>query len=71
MISRTRKRLLNAARAFAENGIVPPGVDDAEVFWKARAGSFYADANSNWLDAYQEQLKMAIRWPAPGQQAAE
>jgi phthalate 4,5-dioxygenase len=71
MISRTRRRLLNAARALAENGTVPPGVDDAEVFWKARAGSFYADAKIDWLDAYQEQLKAAIRWPAPGQQAAE
>jgi len=59
MISRTRRRLLNVARAFAENGTVPPGVDDTEVFWKARAGSFYADAKVDWLDAYQEQLKAA------------
>ena len=43
MIARTRRRLLTVARAFAENGTVPPGVDDAEVFWNARAGSFYAD----------------------------
>jgi hypothetical protein len=63
--------LLNAARAFSETGTMPPGVDDPGVFWKARAGSFYADANVDWLDAYQEQLKAAIRWPAPGQQAAE
>ena len=48
-----------------------PGLDDAEVFWKARAGSFYADAKIDWLDAYREQLKAAVRWPAPGQQAAE
>ena len=71
MISRTRRRLLTTARAFAEKGTVPPGVDDAEVFWKARAGSFYADDKTDWLDAYQQQLKAAIRWPAPGQQAAE
>ena len=71
MISRTRRRLLTVARAFAKNGTVPPGVDDAEVFWKARAGSFYADDKIDWLDAYQQQLKTAIRWPAPGQQAAE
>ena len=54
-----------------EDGTVPPGVDDTEVFWKARAGSFYADDKIDWLDAYQQQLKTAIRWPAPGQQAAE
>jgi hypothetical protein len=71
MISRTRRRLLTAARSFAENGTVPPGVDDADVFWMARAGSFYADAKIDWLDAYREQLAAAIRWPAPGQQAAE
>ena len=59
------------ARAFAEKGTIPPGVDDAEVFWKARAGSFYVDDKTDWLDAYQQQLKAAIRWPASGQQAAE
>jgi hypothetical protein len=71
MIARTRRRLLTVARALAENGTVPPGVDDAEVFWNARAGSFYADDRTDWLDAYREQLKAAIRWPAPGRQAAE
>jgi hypothetical protein len=71
MISRTRRRLLTVARGFVESGTVPPGVDDPEVFWNARAGSFYADARTEWLDAYQEQLKAAIRWPAPGRQAAE
>ena len=50
---------------------MPPGVDDAEIFWNARAGSFYADEKIDWLDAYREQLKSAIRWPAPGRQAAE
>jgi phthalate 4,5-dioxygenase len=71
MISRTRRRLLTVARAFAKSGTVPPGVDDTEVFWKARAGSFYADDKVDWLDAYEQQLKTAIRWPAPGRQAAE
>ncbi|UEM14976.1 hypothetical protein J4G43_012520 [Bradyrhizobium barranii subsp. barranii] len=71
MIARTRRRLLNAARAFANNGTVPPGVDDAEVFWNARAGSYYADAKIDWLEAYQDKLKTAIRWRAPSPQAAE
>jgi len=71
MISRTRRRLLNAARAFANNGTVPPGVDDAAVFWNARAGSYYADAKVDWLESYQEKLKTAIRWGGPSQQAAE
>jgi phthalate 4,5-dioxygenase len=50
---------------------VPPGVDDAEILWKARSGSFYADATIDWLDAYEQQLKTALRWPAPERQAAE
>jgi hypothetical protein len=62
---------LTVAREFAEKGIVPPGVDDTEVFWNARAGSFYADGKIDWLEAYDQQLKSAIRWPASGQQAAE
>jgi phthalate 4,5-dioxygenase oxygenase subunit len=71
MISRTRRRLLTVARDFQDKGTVPPGVDDPEVFFRARAGSFYVDDKVDWQDAYQQQLKAAIRWPAPGQQAAE
>jgi phthalate 4,5-dioxygenase len=71
MIARTRRRLLNTARALAENGTVPSGADDPAIFWKARAGSFYADEKIDWLDAYQQQLKTAIRWSGPNQQAAE
>jgi phthalate 4,5-dioxygenase len=71
MIARTRRRLLTAARGLAEKGTVPPGVDDAEVFRKARGGSFYADEKIDWLDAYQQQLKAATRWPAPGRRASE
>ncbi|HTA99775.1 MAG TPA: Rieske 2Fe-2S domain-containing protein [Bradyrhizobium sp.] len=71
MIARTRRRLLTVARDLAEDGTVPPGVDDAGIFWKARAGSFYADDKIDWQDAYQEQLKSAVRWPAPDRQAAE
>ena len=52
-------------------GTVPPGVNDAEVFWRARAGSFHADAKFDWLEAYEGKLKTAIRWRAPGQEAAE
>jgi phthalate 4,5-dioxygenase oxygenase subunit len=32
MITRTRRRLLLAARALRDNGVLPPGVEDAEVF---------------------------------------
>ncbi len=71
MIARTRRRLLTTARALATDGTIPPGVEDAGVFWRARAGSFYIDASKDWLAAYDEKLKAAIRWRAPSQQAAE
>jgi phthalate 4,5-dioxygenase len=71
MIARTRRRLLTAARALAKKRTVPPGVDDPEILWKARSGSFYADETIDWLDAYEEQLRTAMRWPASGRQAAE
>ena len=32
MITRTRRRLLMAARALRDNNVLPPGVEDAEVF---------------------------------------
>jgi phthalate 4,5-dioxygenase oxygenase subunit len=71
MIARTRRRLLTTARALAKKGGAAPGVDDPEIFWKARSGSFYADEKTDWLKAYDEQLKAAIRWPAVTQRAAE
>ncbi|MDE2361234.1 MAG: Rieske 2Fe-2S domain-containing protein [Hyphomicrobiales bacterium] len=71
MITRTRRRLLGAARALAEQGVAPPGVDDADVFFGARAGSFYADGKTDWLDAYNDKLKSALRWRAPSRHAAE
>jgi len=61
MIARTRRRLLRAARAFAEQGVTPPGVDDPEVFMGARSGNFIVDDSVDWQDAYREQVKNAVR----------
>ncbi len=63
MIARSRRRLLKAARAFAENGTVPPGVDDPEVFLGARSGYFLADQKVDWLDAYDTQVNACRRAP--------
>ncbi|SHK27336.1 Rieske [2Fe-2S] domain-containing protein [Roseomonas rosea] len=64
MIARTRRRLLLAARAFRDKGVLPPGVDDPDVFFRARAGSFLHDPGQPLEQAYQEQLAKAVRWPA-------
>jgi phthalate 4,5-dioxygenase oxygenase subunit len=50
MVIRVRRRLLMAARALAEQGLTPPGVDDPEVF-AARAGGVFLPAEADWLSA--------------------
>jgi phenylpropionate dioxygenase-like ring-hydroxylating dioxygenase large terminal subunit len=52
MIIRVRRRLMMAAQALAEQGLVPPGVDDPDVF-AARAGGVFLPRDADWLDATQ------------------
>ncbi len=59
MIVRTRDRLRDAALALAEDGTVPPGVDDPDCYLRARSGDFAADAETDWQDAYAEHLRGA------------
>jgi phthalate 4,5-dioxygenase oxygenase subunit len=70
MIARTRRRLLMAARALAEHGTVPPGIDDPEVYRGARSGFFVSEETLPWQEIYSRQLAAAVRAPAP-RQAAE
>jgi hypothetical protein len=65
MITRTRRRLLMAARALRDNGVAPPGASNTEVFRDARGGYFVADEGGSWQDAYTAQLARASRPPAP------
>ena len=68
MITRTRRRLLRAARALKKDGAVPPGVDEPDIFVNVRSGDFLADEKIAWRDAYDAQLRAAMR---PLAQAAE
>ena len=61
MITRTRRRLLLAARALHDKGVPPPGAEDVEVFRNARGGYFVSDDKRGWHDAYAEQLALASR----------
>ncbi len=61
MITRTRRRLLMAARALRDNNILPPGAEDAGVFRDARGGYFVSDDGAGWQDAYTGQLAVAER----------
>jgi phthalate 4,5-dioxygenase len=60
MITRTRRRLLLAARALRDNGTVPPGVDAPEVYARARSGEC-VETGEDWQLVYDEQLRHVVR----------
>ncbi|MBV8087686.1 MAG: Rieske 2Fe-2S domain-containing protein [Chloroflexi bacterium] len=53
MIIRTRRRLLNAAKAFAETGVTPPGVDNPEHY-HVRSGSVVLPKGVDWWEATKD-----------------
>ena len=64
MITRTRRRLLMAARALREKGVAPPGAEDAAVCRDARGGYLLTEDTSPWQEVYAKQLAAAVH-PAP------
>jgi phenylpropionate dioxygenase-like ring-hydroxylating dioxygenase large terminal subunit len=60
MITRTRRRLLMAARALRDKGVLPPGVEDAGVYRGARSGYFVSDDKSAWRELYAKQLAASV-----------
>jgi len=70
MVARTRRRLLQAARALRDKGVLPPGIEYPEVFYGSRGGFFFTQPRTDWRELYAEQLRVAVR-PAEKQQAAE
>ncbi len=49
-IIRMRRRLLDAARALADRGLAPPGVDDPEAY-RQRSGSVVLPETADWIEA--------------------
>jgi len=66
MIARTRRRLQIAARGLAQDGTIPPGVDDSAIYLEARSGFFVSNSKDDWRGQYRQQLAAAVR---PGLQA--
>jgi phthalate 4,5-dioxygenase oxygenase subunit len=60
MITLTRRRLLDAARALRDNGTAPPLVDNPQAGTIARSGDLIAPAEQRWLDAYEQTLAEAL-----------
>ena len=72
MITRTRRRLLMAARALAETGALPPGVEDPGVYRAARSGYFVRpDDGSSWQQVYAGTLAESVHPPGADAQAAD
>jgi phthalate 4,5-dioxygenase oxygenase subunit len=69
MIMVTRRRLIQAARALVERGQVPEAVTDPDVYRGARGGSFIASDQSDWIEAYEQNLKQAVRQIGEPQQS--
>jgi len=65
MITRTRRRLLLAARALRDKGERPAGADDPSVYRDARSGYFIGpDDQGPWRDVYTRTLAASVH-PAP------
>ena len=60
MIARTRRRALQAARAFRD-GAPAPNVDASEVFMGARSGYFEMHQSVDWQKAYVQRMLTATR----------
>jgi len=58
MVVRTRKRLLDAVRAFSERGVEPPGVDNPDVY-RQRSGGVILPRDVDWV-AGTEELRTAF-----------
>ncbi len=71
MITRTRRRLLKAARALREEGVLPPGVADAEVYRGARSGYLVSAETEAWQQLYADELAAAVHPPSGPLRAAE
>jgi len=57
MVTRTRRRLLQAARALDQTGAPPPIVDHPEICLGAHSGNFVAPSRVPWREAYATELR--------------
>ena len=62
MIIRTRKRLIDAARALRDRAQVPPGVDEPEVY-AIRSGGVVLPTEADWIGATAERRRGWAKHP--------
>jgi phthalate 4,5-dioxygenase oxygenase subunit len=59
MVIRTRRRLINAARSLREDGILPPGVENPDIYL-TRSGGAILPSTADWLEATSNLRKAFV-----------
>jgi hypothetical protein len=62
LIIRTRRRVIQAAKALRDEGIVPPGVDEPEIY-RQRSGGVILSRSADWWDATQDLRRAFVDRP--------
>jgi phenylpropionate dioxygenase-like ring-hydroxylating dioxygenase large terminal subunit len=62
LIIRTRRRLIAAAKALRDEGILPPGVDNPEIYAQ-RSGGVILPRSADWWDATQDLRRGFVEHP--------
>ena len=62
MIIRTRRRLIEAAKALRDSGALPPACDNPSAYAQ-RSGGVVLPRGANWIDATQELRKAFVEHP--------
>jgi hypothetical protein len=62
MIIRTRRRWLAVARAFAENGVLPPNIDDPKAY-RLRSGETILSRAVDWWDGSRDLREKSLSNP--------
>jgi phenylpropionate dioxygenase-like ring-hydroxylating dioxygenase large terminal subunit len=62
MVIRARRRLIASARALAEHGAVPPGVDNPDAY-RQRSGGVVLDDDADWVAATENLRRAYVTHP--------
>jgi hypothetical protein len=54
LIIRTRRKLIKVAKEFRDHGVLPPGVDNPELY-HMRSGEFLLPRSVDWWDALRDR----------------
>jgi hypothetical protein len=54
LIIRTRRKLIKVAKDFRDHGVLPPGVDNPELY-HMRSGEYLLPRNVDWWDALSDR----------------